>query len=80
MLEYDENNLHPLFEGLNEEMIDTFRRKIRNEEEGETIYFPIIPDLNYISDKEVGHTNPYYYTIDKFPKLKKGYFDSIKPN
>ncbi|TXD82135.1 hypothetical protein ESY86_15830 [Subsaximicrobium wynnwilliamsii] len=80
MLEYNEEKLHPLFSGLNQEAVDTFRRKIKNAEESETIYFPIIPDLNFISDKKGGHTNPYHYTIDEFPKLKPGYFDSIKPN
>ena len=80
MLEYDEKILHPLFENLNKEAIDIFRRRVKKEEGEETVYFPIIPDLNFISDKDVGHTNPYYYTIDEFPKLKKGYFDSIKPD
>jgi hypothetical protein len=42
-------------------------------------YFPIIPDLNYIKDKEVGHTNPYHYTVKEFPKLKANYFSKIKP-
>ena len=80
MLEYDEKILHPLFENLNKEAIDIFRRRVKKEEGEETVYFPIIPDLNFISDKDVGHTNPYYYTIYEFPKLKKGYFDSIKPD
>ncbi|NRR93139.1 hypothetical protein HSX10_16300 [Winogradskyella undariae] len=80
MLEYDENNLHPLFRNLNQEAIDLFRRKVKNNDGVDTLYLPIIPDLNLISDKDVGHTNPYYYTIDEFPKLQKGYFDSIKPS
>lgn len=80
MLEYDEEKLHPLFKGLNQDALATFRRKIKNMDNSKTTYFPIIPDLNYITDKEIGHTNPYHYAVDEFPKLKKGYFDSIKPN
>ncbi len=80
MLEYDENNLHPLFENLSNEAFKIFKRKPIKNNPKKKIYFPIIPDLNYISDKEAGHTSPFLYTIDEFPKLKKGYFDSIKPN
>lgn len=79
MLEYNEEKLHPLFSGLKQEAVKTFKRKLNNTDDNKTTYFPIIPDLNYITDKEVGHTNPFYYTIDEFPKLTKGYFDSLEP-
>lgn len=74
MLELDKQNRHPLFEDLNDESINMFKRETNNK-----MYFPIIPDLNYIKDNERGHTNPYYYTVDDFPKLKPDYFRKIQP-
>ncbi|MBW8242508.1 hypothetical protein K1F50_06815 [Muricauda oceani] len=75
MLEYDPNNLHPLFKNLSKEAFEMFRLK----KNGKT-YCPIIPDLNLIDDKESRETNPYNYTIDDFPKLKPTYFNKIKPS
>ncbi|MEP2059156.1 MAG: hypothetical protein ABJJ05_15195 [Maribacter litoralis] len=80
MLEYDENNMHPLFENLKKESLDIFRRKVKTDAGDETVYFPIIPDLNLITDKGLGQTNPFHYTINDFPKIKKGYFEAIKPD
>lgn len=74
MLELEEENRHPLFENLTDEAIKMFKRRTNDK-----TYFPIIPDLNYIKDKEVGHTNPYHYTVKEFPKLKANYFSKIKP-
>ncbi|WP_375587730.1 hypothetical protein [Flagellimonas aurea] len=75
MLEYDTNDLHPLFKELPKEALKVFQRKVN----GNT-YFPIIPDLNFIEDKESGDTNPYKYTIDSFPQLKESYFKAIEPS
>nr|WP_299340114.1 hypothetical protein [Allomuricauda sp.] len=74
MLEYNKNELHPLFENLSKESINTFRRKV-----GDTIYFPIIPDINFIEDKENDDTNPFKYTIEDFPKLRADYLNGIEP-
>jgi len=73
MLEYDQNELHPLFKNLSKEALEMFRIK-----KDKKIYCPIIPDLNYIDDKESGEANPYKYTIEDFPKLKAGYFNEIE--
>ena len=75
MLEYDENEKHPLFENLSQEAIQAFRRKI-----GKNIYCPIIPDINYLYDKEKGDTNPFKYTVEDFPLLPAGYFKKIEPH
>jgi hypothetical protein len=75
MLEYDTRDTHPLFEHLSSDSLNTFKRKI-----GERIYFPIIPDINYVWDKEAGDTNPFKYTVEEFPKLKKDYFELIEPS
>ena len=74
MLEYDKNEIHPLFENLSQESIDAFRRKI-----GEKIYVPIIPDINLLEDKQNGDASPFKYTIEDFPKLRKDYFVDIEP-
>jgi len=74
MLELDNEDRHPLFENLTNEAIGMFKRN----KDGKT-YFPIIPDINYIKDKELGHTNPYHYTVDEFPKINSNYFNEIKP-
>ena len=76
MLEYDEAKLHPLFEGLSQDSLKGFKRKVKDQKGIQKTYFPIIPDLNLIHDKQVGHTNPYHYTYDEFPKLKNGYFEN----
>lgn len=73
MLEYNEDDKHPLFEPLSIESLKAFRRKVRGK-----IYFPIIPDVNFIWDKEAGDTNPFKYTIEKFPKIEKNYFEKIE--
>lgn len=75
-LEYDPSDPHPLFEGLSEEMIDTFRKKRKKDDKK---FMPIIPDLNLIEDQENGHDNPFYYTIPEFPKLDPKYFEKIRP-
>lgn len=76
MLEYDSTNLHPLFEGLSEEAIATFKRHVKKEGK---VYMPIIPDLNFIEDKAAQETNPYHYTVKDFPKLEHNYFKGIEP-
>ena len=42
------------------------------------IFFPVIPDINFINDKKVKHTNPFFYDVKKFPKLDLDYFESLK--
>ncbi|XMO87782.1 hypothetical protein AAFN75_05720 [Algibacter sp. AS12] len=79
MLEHDKNNLHPLFEGLSDDALAIFKRKATNDSGVEATYFPIIPDLNFIEDKENGNTNPFSYTIEEFPKLASNYFNTIEP-
>jgi len=86
MLKYDEEKLHPLFEGLSNEAYKMFKRKPRNNNPDKGVYFPIIPDLNLIEDKQEKKANkksrktdPFYYTMPNFPKIKKNYFDSIEP-
>ena len=74
MLEYDENEIHPLFENLSQASIKAFRRKI-----GDRIYVPIIPDINLLEDKQNGDTSPFKYTIDDFPKLRTGYLTAVEP-
>lgn len=78
-LEYDKNNLHPLFKDLTPEAIKLFAKNPKEalSEKGKT-YFPVIPDLNFIEDKKNKHTNPYHYDIDEFPKLDLDYFNSLK--
>ena len=78
MLEHDKDKMHPLFEGLNDESIDVFKRNLMGDRGKEKVYMPIIPDLNLITDKEAGHTNPFHYTVDEFPKIRDGYFESIE--
>ncbi|MEP3837273.1 MAG: hypothetical protein ABJM36_06475 [Algibacter sp.] len=79
MLEHNKNNLHPLFEGLSEDALMMFKRNATNDSGVEATYFPIIPDLNYIEDKENGNTNPFSYTIEEFPKIATNYFKTIEP-
>lgn len=78
MLEHDEAKLHPIFKDLQPEAIDCFKRKIIGDRNVEKVYLPIIPDLNLIADREAGHTNPFHYTIDEFPQIREGYFESIE--
>ncbi|WP_136468756.1 hypothetical protein [Flagellimonas onchidii] len=73
MLEYDANNMHPLFKELNKESLRAFKR-----ENKEKVYFPIIPDINLLFDKENQDTNPFKYTIGEFPRLQRNYLESIK--
>jgi hypothetical protein len=74
-LEYDTNNLHPLFKDIAPEAAKEFLLKPRVEK-GKT-FLPVIPDVSYINDKEIGHTNPYFYDVDTFPKLDLDYFNSL---
>ncbi len=74
MLECDTDAPHPLFEDLSQESIKAFRRKV-----GDSIYFPIIPDINLLKDRENGDTNPFKYTIEDFPKIRSDYFVDIEP-
>ncbi len=78
MLEYNPDNLHPLFQDLDEAAVNTFKRKIEKGDQ-EKLYMPIIPDLNLIEDKENNQTNPFHYTVDEFPKLEASYLKSIEP-
>jgi hypothetical protein len=74
MLEYDSENLHPLFEGIDLSVVQTFSRKTKRK-----IFLPIIPDLSFIEDKKNGETNPFNYTYENFPKIDQQYFEKIKP-
>ncbi|WP_299104360.1 hypothetical protein [uncultured Tenacibaculum sp.] len=70
MLEYDPNNLHPLFENLSDEALEAFKRVPRIERNPDRrVLFPIIPDF-----KDPDYTgipsSPFSYTIEKFPQLK----------
>lgn len=79
MLEYNKDNLHPLFKELSLEAIDLFSREIEGEDGIERTYVPILPDINLIEDKKKGYTNPFYYNYKEFPKIDEEYFDKIKP-
>ncbi len=74
MLEYNQKKIHPLFENLSRESIKAFRRK-----KDDQVYIPIIPDINLLRDKEKGDTNPFKYTMEIFPKLRKNYFEEMEP-
>lgn len=76
-LEYDPENPHYLFKDLKPEALDVFGFEPRNEKGKQ--YFPIIPDINFIADKETGDTNPFKYTYKEFPKLNTDYLESLKP-
>lgn len=76
-LEYDSKNPHYLFENITPEALDLFGFEPRNEK-GKT-YIPILPDMNYIEDKENGNTNPFQYTYKDFPILNEGFLHSLKP-
>jgi hypothetical protein len=75
-LEYDQNNLHPLFNDLTPEALEMF--KMTPKVEKGKVFLPVIPDMNFIEDKKIGHTNPYFYDVDTFPKLDLNYFESLK--
>ena len=74
MLEYEPENSHPLFQNIDQSSVEFFGRRT----EGKT-FLPIIPDINFIEDKESGETNPFKYTMDNFPKIDQQYFEKIKP-
>lgn len=79
MLEYDEENPHPLFKDLTEEAKDIFLKKVdTNDGDAKKSCFPVIPDMHYIQAKKDKKTNPYAYEIPKFPQIKDGYFESIE--
>jgi hypothetical protein len=78
MLEYDRDKLHPLFESLSQESLKAFKRIIKSDDGEEKTYFPIVPDLNNLSDKSNGNTNPFKYDYDDFPKIGSNYFTTIK--
>lgn len=75
MLEYDVDDMHPLFRNLSPESIEAFKRV-----NGNSTYFPIIPDINYLWEKENGDTSPFKYTISDFPQIDANYFSKIEPH
>ena len=40
------------------------------------IFFPVIPDVNFIEDKKTKRTNPFFYDVSEFPKFPNPY-DSL---
>jgi hypothetical protein len=73
MFEYDTNNLHPLFEGLTDEALDTFKVIPGSDRNPENrALFPIIPDLKKPEYTGNGKkTSPFSYTIEEYPKLTR---------
>ncbi|MGB1040470.1 MAG: hypothetical protein ACPGVD_06335 [Flavobacteriales bacterium] len=76
-LEYDKANPHYLFKDITPEAVDFYGFEPRNE--NGKIYIPIIPDMNYIADKENGNTNPFKYYYKEFPKLNESYLNKLEP-
>ncbi|NHF59912.1 hypothetical protein FK220_011210 [Flavobacteriaceae bacterium TP-CH-4] len=74
-LEYDKAAPIYLFKKVDPEAVEAFSRTITDKITGEQkVYMPIIPDISRLT----GDTNPYYYTVDSFPKLDRERFKTLK--
>ncbi len=73
-LEYNPENLHPLFENLPQEAIDTFRLQPKNK--GGKRYFPLIPDLKLL-EKDV-EKNPFNYYYKNFPLVNVNSIENLR--
>ena len=76
MFEYDKNNLHPLFENLDEEAYNTFKVKPRRDNPEGRFLFPIIPDFTNPKYTGTGDSFPFSYTIEEYPKLTRNEIES----
>lgn len=77
-LEFDKNNLHPLFKGVTKEMKEEFSWVPSKNNPEDKVYFPIIPDIKRIKESK-SEKNPFEYTYKDFPEISNSYFKKIEP-
>jgi len=75
-MEYDKNNPKNLFQGVSDEAVKKFGRKIKQEDGSKKMFMPIIPDVSKLDPND--DSNPSRYTVQDFPKFNREAFMKLE--